>query len=124
MDSVVLYLPSPVDTTRIPEGTNVATGAKVALVASDSNDMVCLAWKVVHDHRMGLITYCRVVSGQLKAGSLLVNTSQQSSPKERLNRLVLLRAQDMEQVPSLSAGNIGAIIGLKHISTGDTLMES
>ncbi len=125
MDSVILYLPSPLDSKRVLEATVPGSDAKVALSGNDNGDMVCLAWKVVHDHRMGLITYCRVVSGTLKAGVMLKNTSLPvGAPKERLNKLVVLHAEDMEQVASVSAGNIGAIIGLKNVATGDTLMES
>lgn len=57
----------------------------------DKAEMVSLAWKVVHDHRMGLVTYFRVLSGVVRAGAMLVNTSEPDAPKERLNKLVLLK---------------------------------
>ncbi len=124
MDSIVLYLPSPVDVAHPPTAVASGSGKTVQLTPQDKNEMVCLAWKVVHDHRMGLITYCRVISGILRAGVMLQNTSCPTVGKERLNKLVLLKAADMEQVVQVTAGNIAAIIGLKNVSTGDTLMEA
>jgi elongation factor G len=124
MDAIVTYLPSPVDVSRVPVATHVGSGKEVQLPASDKGEAVCLAWKVVHDHRMGLVTYVRVISGVLRAGVMVLNTSSPAgTAKERLNKLVLLKAEDMEQVSQLTAGNIGAAIGLKNVATGDTLME-
>ena len=125
LDSVVLYLPSPVDVLRPQVAVRVDDPEKKkVLQASDSAELVCLAWKVVHDHRMGLVTYFRVISGTMHSGKMLRNTSMKGLVKERPNKLVILKGQDQEIVPSITAGNIGAIIGLKQVSTGDTLMDA
>lgn len=122
MDAVVNFLPSPSDVTRLQTAVVKKTGQKVTLKADDKAEMVSLAWKVVHDHRMGLITYFRVISGTLASGKQLINTSVEGSAKERPSKVVVLMAAEMQQVQSVNAGNIGAIVGLKNVSTGDTLM--
>jgi elongation factor G len=126
LDAAVLYLPSPLDVVEPQKGTLLAKEETKVLKASDADEMVCLAWKVVHDHRMGLITYFKVISGVLNSGKMVVNTKKlkisSKVAKERLNKVALLKGQDMELVPKVTAGNIGAIIGLKNVATGDTLM--
>lgn len=132
MDSIVLYLPSPQDVASPPEASVVTPDKdssnektkQIGLKPDDKGELVCLAWKVIHDHRMGLITYFRVLSGVLQTGKMLINTSMEGATKERLTKLVLLKGQDMEIVPQITAGHIGAIVGLKQVSTGDTLMEA
>lgn len=133
MDGVLMYLPSPVDRTygAFARGggggkqkeSNKDEEARVTIKADDKSEMVSLAWKVVHDRRMGLITYFRVISGALQSGKTLQITNKPELPKERANKVVVLMAQDMIQVPQVTAGNIGAIVGLKNVATGDTLMH-
>jgi elongation factor G len=122
MDGVIAYLPSPLDVHTFPIARNVKSGASVKLAPDDKAELVCLAWKVVHHEQMGLLTYFRIMSGTLNAGKPLINTGVANSTKERPNKLVILHAGDMEQVAKVTAGNIGALVGLKHVSTGDTLM--
>lgn len=114
MDGVVMYLPSPLDVHRFPQATNRKTGAAVMLMPDDKAELVCLAWKVVHHPQMGLVTYFRIMSGTLVAGKQLVNATVPNSVKERPNKVVVLMASEMEQVPKVTAGNIGALVGLKN----------
>ncbi len=109
-----MYLPSPLDVHRFPQATNSKTGATVSLLPDDKAELVCLAWKVVHHPQMGLVTYFRVMSGTLRAGMQLRNTTVANSPFERPNKVVIVMAAAMEEVPKVTAGNIGALVGLKN----------
>lgn len=122
LDAVLQYLPSPLDVHRFPEARSQKDGAPVQLAPDDRAPLVCLAWKVMHHEQMGLVTYFRVVSGTLHAGKMLINVG--SGVKERPNKVALVHAAHLEQVPKVTAGNIGALVGLKHVSTGDTLMAA
>lgn len=126
MDAIAMYLPSPLDVPHFQKARVVGRNEdeeEVTLYPDDKKDMVALAWKVVHHQQMGLITYFRVMSGALLAGKMLVTTNgPRIGPKERPIKVAMLRANEMDQVPRVTAGNIGAIVGLKNVSTGDTLM--
>ena len=118
LDYVVNNLPSPVDVVAI-EGTHPKTKEAISRKPSDDEPFSALVFKIVNDPHVGNLSYFRVYSGTVKAGSYVYNASQQQ--KERIGRLVLMHADDREEVKSLGAGDIGAIIGLDDPRTGDTL---
>ncbi|OWZ15294.1 Translation elongation factor G [Phytophthora megakarya] len=134
LDAVVDYLPSPLDLSPF-EAHTVAGGKKtrgrshgsenkvVQLKASSSEPLCALAFKVQHDRQRGLVVFFRVYSGVLNAKSQLLNASR-GGTKERLTRLMHVTADDQEAVESISAGHIGAAVGLKHTFTGDTLVSA
>ncbi|KAE9339773.1 Elongation factor G [Phytophthora fragariae] len=134
LDAVVSYLPSPLDLSPF-EAHTVVGGKKtrgrgqgaenklVQLTASSDEPLCALAFKVQHDRQRGLVVFFRVYSGVLSAKSQLLNASR-GGTKERLTRLMHVAADDQEAVESISAGHIGAAVGLKHTFTGDTLVSA
>ncbi|KAG1708032.1 hypothetical protein DVH05_024717 [Phytophthora capsici] len=134
LDGVVDYLPSPLDLAPF-EAHTVVAGKKargrghgsedkvVQLKPSSSEPLCALAFKVQHDRQRGLVVFFRVYSGVLNAKSQLINASR-GGTKERLTRLMHVAADDQEAVEFISAGHIGAAVGLKHTFTGDTLVSA
>lgn len=134
LDAVVDYLPSPLDLSPFEAhlvkkdkktDSSSATHAPHAVVkrnASPDEPLLALAFKVKHDRQRGLVVFFRVYSGVLHAKSQLFNTSRQQ--KERITRLMLVAADDSDEVAEISAGNIGAAVGLKNTFTGDTIVAS
>ncbi|KAG3160610.1 Elongation factor G [Phytophthora cactorum] len=132
LDAVVDYLPSPLDLAPF-EAHTVVGGKKtrgqgaenkgVQLQPSSSEPLCALAFKVQHDRQRGLVVFFRVYSGVLNAKSQLINASR-GGTKERLTRLIHVAADDQEAVEFISAGHIGAAVGLKHTFTGDTLVSA
>ena len=120
LDAVVEYLPSPLDIPAI-KGTDVKTGEPVERHADDSEPFSALAFKIASDPFVGKLTFFRVYSGMLKAGSYVYNSSKGES--ERIGRLVRLHANHREDVTEVYSGEIAAAIGLKNTTTGDTLTD-
>ena len=120
LDAVVDYLPSPVDIDAI-RGTKLDGETEEDRIASDSEPMAGLAFKVATDPFVGKITYFRIYSGVLKAGSYVLNTTKDS--KERIGRLLRMHANHREDVEEAYAGDIVAIVGLKDTTTGNTLCD-
>jgi len=118
LDSVVDYLPSPID--RDAPIAKDSQGNSVVVESSTKGNLVALAFKVVHDKKRGLVVYTRVYSGILKSGSNIYNSTRKQ--KERLNKLMQVSANEMEEISELKAGDIGALLGLKNVCTGDTLI--
>ncbi len=118
LDAVVDYLPSPLDVPPV-EGTNLKTGETIKLTPNPQGDLAALCFKIQNDPFVGTLTYVRVYSGTLKSGTYVYNSNSKS--KERIGRLMLMHSNHREEVDSLSAGEIGAVIGLKNSVTGDTL---
>jgi len=118
LDAVVDYLPSPIDIPAIkgvlPDGTEVER------IADDDQPLAALAFKIMSDP-FGRLTFLRVYSGVLKKGSYVLNSTK--NKKERISRLVVLKADDRIDVDELRAGDLGAALGLKDTITGDTLCE-
>jgi elongation factor G len=116
LDAVVDYLPSPVDVPPIqgvlPDGTESCRPSE------DSAPFSALAFKVMADP-YGKLTFVRVYSGVLQKGSYVMNSTKDK--KERISRLILLKADEREEVDELRAGDLGAVLGLKDTTTGDTL---
>ncbi len=120
LDAVVDYMPSPVDIPPV-KGTDPRTGDEVVRHASDEEPFAALAFKLALDPFVGQITFFRVYSGSLKAGSYILNT--RSGKKERIGRILRMHANEREEVEEVFAGEIAAAVGLKDIKTSDTLCD-
>ena len=116
LDAVVEYLPSPLD---IPGEKGILNDEDYVCEATDNKPFVGLAFKIATDPFIGRLAYVRVYQGVLKSGSYVYNSSH--GVKERIARLVLMHANHRQEVEMLHAGEIGAIVGLKSTTTGDTL---
>ncbi|MEA4825192.1 MAG: elongation factor G, partial [Clostridium sp.] len=119
LDAVVAYLPSPLDIPSI-KGTN-ENGEEVERHASDEEPLGVLAFKIATDPFVGKLAFVRVYSGVMKSGSYVLNSNK--GKKERIGRLVKMHANHREEVEELYAGELGAVIGLKNTTTGDTLCD-
>ncbi|CAE21956.1 Elongation factor G, EF-G [Prochlorococcus marinus str. MIT 9313] len=116
LDAVVDYLPAPVD---VPPIQGLLPNGKEAVRPSDDNaPFSALAFKVMSDP-YGKLTFVRMYSGVLEKGSYVLNSTK--NEKERISRLIILKADDREEVDALRAGDLGAVLGLKNTTTGDTL---
>lgn len=120
LDAVVDYLPSPVDMPAIT-GTNPKTGDPIQRQAADDEPFSALAFKLQADPFVGQLTFFRVYSGVVEAGSYIINSS--TGEKERLGRIVRLQADKREEVKKVFAGEIAAAVGLKSAKTGHTLCD-
>ncbi|MEH2391219.1 MAG: elongation factor G [Nostoc sp.] len=118
LDAVVDYLPAPSEVPPI-QGL-LANGDTVERRADDSEPLAALAFKIMADP-YGRLTFVRVYSGVLKKGSYVLNASK--NKKERISRLVLMKADDRQDVDELRAGDLGAALGLKDTLTGDTICD-
>jgi elongation factor G len=121
LDAVVDYLPSPVDIAAI-EGKDVKTGEAVVRHADDDEPFAALAFKIMSDPYVGKLTYFRVYSGKLSAGSNIVNATKDK--KERVGRILQMHANHREDKDAVFAGDIVAAVGLKNTTTGDTLTDA
>lgn len=121
LDGVVAYLPSPADLPPI-EGTD-PDKHEVKMTRASSNDQpfAALAFKVATDPFVGQITFFRVYSGTLTSGSYVLNSS--NGKKERISRILRMHANEREEVKEIGAGGIGALVGMKYTTTGDTLCD-
>ncbi len=120
LDSVVNFLPSPVDKPPV-KATNVKTGEETTRKASDEEPFTALAFKIATDPFVGRLAFFRVYSGKLEAGSYVLNT--RSGNKERVGRMVRMRADQRDEVKEVFAGDICALVGPKDTFTGDTLSD-
>lgn len=118
LDAIINYLPSPLDIPAI-QGTDAKTGAEIERKADDNEPFAALAFKVMTDPYVGRLTYFRVYSGTLDAGSYVLNATK--GKKERIGRLLQMHSNSREDIETCSAGDIVAAVGLKDTSTGDTL---
>ncbi len=119
LDAVVDYLPSPVDVPPI-KGLD-DKGNEVVRKADDKEPMALLAFKIMDDPFVGTITFCRIYSGVLTTGMAVVNTTREK--KERIGRMLLMHANNREDIKEAYAGDIVALAGLKEVRTGDTLCD-
>src|SRR5579883_242582 len=118
LDAVVDYLPAPIDVPPI-QGL-LSDGTTVERHADDAEPMSALAFKIMSDP-YGRLTFIRVYSGVLKKGSYVLNSTK--GKKERLSRLIILKADDRIEVDEMRAGDLGAVLGLKDTFTGDTICD-
>jgi elongation factor G len=120
IDAIIYYLPSPVDLPPV-EGIHPKTEEKLTRKASDDESFSALAFKIASDPFVGSLTYFRVYSGKLAAGSYVLNSA--TGQKERIGRILRMHADKREEVKEIYAGEIGAAVGLKGTTTGDTLCD-
>jgi elongation factor G len=119
LDAVVDYLPSPVDVPPV-KGID-SKGNEVERKPSDTEPMALLAFKIMDDPFVGTITFCRIYSGKLESGTGVMNSSKDR--KERVGRMLLMHANNREDIKEAYAGDIVALAGLKDVRTGDTLCD-
>jgi elongation factor G len=118
LDAVVDYLPSPLEVPAV-HGVDPRSEKELVRHADTDEPFAALAFKVMSDPYVGRLTYIRVYSGQLKAGDRVVNTT--SGKTERVSRILQMHANHREERQEIGAGEIAAVVGLKHSTTGDTL---
>jgi elongation factor G len=121
LDAVVDYLPSPLDMPPV-EGIDPKTQNMITRTASDEASFTALAFKLQTDPYVGQLAYIRVYSGVVKAGSYVYNVTK--GEQERVGRILRMHANHREEVAEVFAGEIGAMIGLKDTTTGDTLADA
>lgn len=120
LDAVVEYLPSPTDIP--PVAGEKPDGEKDSRKASDEEKFSALAFKLMNDKYVGQLTFIRVYSGVVKSGDTVVNSVK--GTKERIGRLVQMKANDRDEIEEVRAGDIAAVIGLKDVTTGETLCDA
>jgi elongation factor G len=120
LDAVVDYLPSPLDIPPL-DGINPETGLHETRAADGKAPFSALAFKIMNDPFVGQLTFVRVYSGTLDSGTGVYNSTRDK--KERIGRLVRMHANKREEIESISAGDIAAVVGLKDTRTGDTLCD-
>ena len=120
LDGIVDYLPAPVDIPPI-KGILPDTEEETERKSSDSEPFSALAFKIMNDPFVGKLAFFRVYSGTLEAGSYVYNSVKDR--KERMGRILLMHANDREDVDRIYAGDIAAVVGLKNTTTGDTLCD-
>jgi len=121
LDAVVDYLPSPLDVPPI-KGVNPDNGEEVLREPKDDAPMALLAFKIMDDPFVGTITFCRIYSGTLQSGTGVINSTKER--KERIGRMLLMHANNREDIKEAYAGDIVALAGLKEVRTGDTLCDA
>ena len=119
LDAVCDYLPSPLDRPAI-KGIDVKTGGETTRPSSDTEPLALLAFKLMDD-QYGVLTFCRIYSGVLSKGTSLLNSTRDKT--ERVGRMVLMHANNREEIAEAHAGDIVALVGLKDTRTGDTLCD-
>jgi elongation factor G len=120
LDAVVDYLPSPLDVPPI-KGID-SKGNEVVRNPADAEPLAMLAFKIMDDPFVGTITFCRIYSGRLESGTGVINSTKDR--KERIGRMLLMHANNREDIKEAYAGDIVALAGLKEVRTGDTLCDS
>jgi elongation factor G len=120
LDAVVDFLPSPLDAGEV-KGTNPDNGEVVVRKPADNEPFSALAFKIMADPFVGQLTFIRVYSGQLKSGEAVINAGRGRT--ERIGRLLKMHANKREDISEILAGDICAAVGLKNVSTGDTICD-
>ncbi len=120
LDAVVDYLPSPVDIPPVT-GIDPKTEEEVVRETRDDEKFSALAFKIATDPFVGQLTFFRVYSGTVKAGSYVLNSTK--NEKERIGRILRMHANHREEIEELTAGDIGALVGMKATTTGNTLCD-
>jgi elongation factor G len=122
LDAVIDYLPSPLEVPPvqgIEPGKEEGDGARLERAPSEDEPFAALAFKIMADPYVGKLTYFRVYSGKLAAGSRVLNVN--TGRTERVGRILMMHANHREEVQEVGAGDIAAAVGIKQVSTGDTL---
>jgi elongation factor G len=121
LDGVVDFLPSPVDREAI-KGIDPRTEEEIFRKPTDSEPLSVIAFKIMDDPFVGTITFCRIYSGVLQSGMGVINSTKDR--KERIGRMLLMHANNREDIKEAYAGDIVALAGLKEVRTGDTLCDA
>ncbi|MGI6524939.1 MAG: elongation factor G [Bdellovibrionota bacterium] len=124
LDAIIDFLPSPLDVPAVkgyPMDSKEGEEPSIERKASDSEPFSALAFKIVTDPYVGVLTFFRVYSGKIAAGATVLNSTRDS--KERFGRILRIHADKREEIKELSTGDIGAAVGLKEVVTGDTLCD-
>jgi elongation factor G len=121
LDCVVDFLPSPLDIPPV-KGTDPDTGKEIERKADDKQPFSALAFKIMTDPFVGQLTFIRIYSGQLKTGDSVYLTGKQRS--ERIGRLLKMHANKREEINEIYAGDICACVGLRNVTTGDTICDA
>lgn len=121
LDAVVEYMPSPLDRGTATGFSMGEEEKELTREPSDEEPFSALAFKIVNDKHMGTLTFFRVYSGQLDKGITVLNSTK--NKKERIGKLLLMHANDREDINEVRAGDIAAVVGLKETTTGDTLTD-
>ncbi|MGB4862556.1 MAG: elongation factor G [Tepidiformaceae bacterium] len=120
LDAVVDYLPSPIDIPPV-EGIDPKHGGEITRAVSDDEPVSAIAFKIVTDPFVGRLAYVRVYSGVIKSGENIYNSTKDQ--RERVGRLLLMHANQREEITEIGTGGIAAVVGLKQTFTGDTLCQ-
>ena len=120
LDAIVDFLPSPLDIPAV-KGTDPKTDAPLERHPSDDEPFSALAFKIMTDPYVGKLTFARVYSGQVSAGSTVMNSTK--GKRERLSRVLLMHANHRQDLETIYSGDIVALVGLKNTTTGDTLCD-
>ena len=120
LDAVVDYLPSPKDIGYV-EGVKEGSDEKIQIPNTPEEPFAALAFKVAADPFVGQITFCRLYCGNLSSGSTILNSSK--NHKERIGRMLLMHSNTREEIKDAKAGDIVALVGMKNVTTGDTLCD-
>ena len=120
LDAVVAYLPSPADREGI-KGIDMDSGEEIVRRPLDTEPFSMLGFKIMDDPFVGTITFCRVYSGNIESGTTVLNSTKDK--KERVGRMLLMHANNREDIKEAYAGDIVALAGLKDTRTGDTLCD-
>ncbi|KFN40600.1 MAG: elongation factor G [Sulfuricurvum sp. MLSB] len=121
LDAVVAYLPSPLEVAQIRGTLEDDEEVEVVVNSTDDEPFAGLAFKIMTDPFVGQLTFVRMYRGILESGSYAINTTK--GKKERIGRIVKMHANKREEIKALYAGEIGAVVGLKDTTTGDTLCD-
>ncbi len=121
LDAVLWYLPSPMERPAIKGVLDDAAGTEAERRSSDEDPFAALAFKIMTDPYVGTLTFFRVYSGVLRSGDTVYNPVK--SRKERIGRILQMHANNREEIKEVRAGDIAAAVGLKDVSTGDTLSD-
>ena len=119
LDAVIDYLPAPDDVSAVTGVLTNASETEISRQSTDTESFAALAFKIATDPFVGSLTYFRVYSGVLKSGDMVLNSVR--SKKERIGRILQMHANSREEISEVRAGDIAAAVGLKDVTTGDTL---
>ena len=121
LDAIIMYMPSPLDVDAIEGVLDDKDETRAPRKADDDEPFAALAFKIATDPFVGNLTFFRVYSGVLKAGDFVYNSSK--GKKERIGRMVQMHSNERDEIKEVRAGDIAAAIGLKDVTTGDTLCD-
>ncbi|WP_428085830.1 elongation factor G [Candidatus Thioglobus sp.] len=121
LDAIIMYMPSPLDVDAIEGILDDKDETRAPRPAADDEPFAALAFKIATDPFVGTLTFFRVYSGVLKAGDFVYNSSK--GKKERIGRMVQMHSNERDEIKEVRAGDIAAAIGLKDVTTGDTLCD-